>query len=229
LAGLAALGPGIKPGMDAAWQAPLMQHIADHVGPVVGVIDVPTPSGPMGLLHVPPTDDKPFHVLVTAGMSAAPMPVPEDVEAPAHAELLLALPPPWPVEEGAFQDPQAAWPMRVLASIAALPRAYGAWLGAGHTVPNGSPPEPFVPGLDFCGVLVAPPMILAPAHRTFTRPDGAVVALYALLPVFEREMELKLEQGTGALLARFDAKGINDLLEVRRASVAGVLIELLER
>ena len=216
--------------MDSGWQAPLMQHVADHIGPVVGIIEVPTPGGgSLGLLHVPPTDDKPFHVLVTAGMSASRMAVPDDVEAPAWAELLLALPPPWPVEEGAFQDAQTAWPLRILASIAALPKAHDAWLGAGHTVPNGDPPAPFVPGLDFCGVLVAPPMILPPEQRTFTRPDGARVALYALLPLFEREMELKLEQGTGALLKRFDAKGVNDLLNVRRASVAGVLIELLQR
>ncbi|CAN0590623.1 unnamed protein product, partial [Laminaria digitata] len=64
-------------------------------------------------------------------------------------------------------------------------------------------------------------MSLAPEARSFSRADGQRVALYGVLPVFERELELKQQEGASALLKRFDAAGINELLAVERESVAG--------
>lgn len=208
----------------------LAAHIVEHFGPIEGEIPVPTEGGLLTLLHVPPSPDRPFHTLVTCGLSAEAMAVPDDQpDLPRFAELLLLLPFQWPVDEAGIQHPRTAWPLRVLASVASFPHAQGAWLGAGHSLPNGHPPAPFAPDLDFCGVVLAPPMSLAPPARSFVREDGVSVALYALLPVFERELELKQEQGASALLKRFDAAGVNELLQVRRASVAGALIELLQR
>ena len=48
-----------------------------------------------------------------------------------------------------------------------------------------------------------------------------------IVPIFERELELKLEQGVEALFERFDRAGVNELLDVQRSSVAGLLVELL--
>lgn len=207
----------------------LMDHVARHYGAIEGELRVPTEAGLMPLLHVPPTPEVPFHALVTAGLSGYEMAVPDDAEGAARfAELLVLLPFDWPVERG-LEHPKTSWPLRVLASIAAFPVAFGAWLGEGHSMPNGDPPEPFVPGLDFCGVVVVPPMSLPPAARRFTRPDGAEVAMLAVLPVFERELELKQEQGTPELLRRFDAAKVNELLDVERRSVAGMLLEMLDR
>lgn len=207
----------------------LREHLASHFGPPQGEIRVPTEAGPLTLLHVPPTPEVPFHVLVTAGASAAEMAVPEEAEdVGRHAELMLLLPFDWPVERG-LEGAHTAWPLRVLASIAAFPAAYEAWLAPGHSLPNGDPPGPFVPDLDFCGVVIAPPMSLPPQARRFARPDGVQVELLAVLPVFERELELKQEQGAAELLRRFDAAGVNELLDVSRQSVAGMFIELLDR
>ncbi len=208
----------------------LLAHIAAHHGAVQGEIPVPTSGGDLTLLHVPPTPDRPFHTLVSCGLSAAPMAVPDDqAEVPTFAELMLLLPFQWPVDEAGFQHPATAWPLRVLASIASFPHTQNAWLAAGHSLPNGDPPAPFAKGLDFCGVMLAPPMSLAPEARSFVRADGQRVALYGVLPVFERELELKQQEGASALLKRFDAAGINELLAVDRESVAGALIELLQR
>ena len=62
----------MQPLSDEAKEA-LLQHVAASYGPIDGEITMPTPVGPVTLLHVPPTPDVPFHALVTAGMSAAPM------------------------------------------------------------------------------------------------------------------------------------------------------------
>lgn len=208
----------------------LVEHLEANLAKVEGEIQVPTEAGPLTVLHAPPTPDTPFHVLLTAGASAQPMAVPEDVEPEVarHAEFMLLLPFDWPVEAGLGQS-ATAWPSRVLASIASFPAAFEAWLAPGHTLPNGDPPGPFVPDLDFCGVMIAPPMSLPPDARRWVRTDGTEVALHAVLPVFERELELKRSEGAGALLRRFDRAGVNELLDVTRKSVGGVLIELLDR
>lgn len=215
--------------MSADFEHALRAHVVAHCGPIAGEIAVPTETGSMTLLHVTPTPDRPFHTLVTSGLSAQPMAVPaEETEVPRFAELMLLLPFDWPVEDAAAHNTPEVWPLRVLASNAAFPAKYDAWLGAGHTLPNGEPPTRFVPNLDFCGVLIAPPMSLDPDDRTFVRSDGAHVTLYAVLPVFERELELKRNEGTSALFDRFDTAAVNELLDVQRDSVAGTLIEILK-
>lgn len=212
----------------AAAHEALLDHVTEHIGTVEGIIDVPTPLGAVGVMHVAPTESKPWHALITSGLSSAPMTLPEDVDdVPRLAELMVALPPDWPVDGAGLSRPATAWPIRVLASIATFPAQSGSWLGPGHTLPNGDPPQPFVNGLDFCGVLIAPALTVPPEARHFNGPFGAV-GLYGLVPVFAREMEFKLEQGAPALLHRFDEKGVNELLEVRRPAVAGILIELLD-
>ncbi len=216
--------------MSFEFESALRAHVATHCGPIEGEIAVPTETGPMTLLHVTPTPDRPFHTLVTSGLSAQPMAVPpEETEVPRFAELMLLLPFDWPVEAAAAHNSPEVWPLRVLASNAAFPAKYEAWLGAGHTLPNGEPPARFVPNLDFCGVLIAPPMSLHPEDRSFVRQDGERVTLYAVLPVFERELELKRKEGTSALFDRFDAAAVNELLDVERDSLAGTLIEILKR
>ena len=212
----------------AAAHEALLDHVTRHIGTVEGIIDVPTPLGVVGVLHVAPTESKPWHVLITSGLASAPMALPDDVDdVPAFAELLIALPPDWPVDGPALSRAATAWPTRVLATIATVPAQSGSWLGPGHTLPNGDPPQPFVPGLDFCGLLVAPPLTLPPEARAFDGPMGEV-ALYGLVPLFSREMEFKLEHGAPALMQRFDDKGVNELLDTGRRAVAGILIELLE-
>lgn len=206
----------------------LISHVNTYIGGIAGVLRVPAPQGtPIDLLHVPPTEHKPFHVFVTAGLSAAPMAVPDDDPAPRWAELLLSLPPDWPLAPEAFEDERHRWPLELLARLAAFPHATGHWLGVGHTFPNSDPPQPYVPGLDFCAALVAPPLTVFPEVRQLVRASGETVCLWGVVPIFERELELKLEQGVEALLARFDDAGVNELLNVGRRSVAGLLVELL--
>ena len=209
-----------------------LQHIADHVGPVGGIISVaPVVPGlpPIDLVHVGPTDTKPWHVLVTLGMSARAMQVPAELpdELP-YAELILGLAPDWPLDPTSLTDPAFRWPVRLLATLASFPAASGQWLSVGHTVPNGDPPRPYVEGLGFCGAMLAPPITVLPEFRMLEVSAEKTVAFFAVVPLFEREMELKVADGTKALLERFDQKNICELLDVRRRSVAGTLIEMLE-
>ena len=204
-----------------------MAHVTEYVGPVEGVLRVPASDGAIDLLHVSPTEHKPYHVFVSSGLSAAPMAVPEDDPTPRWAELLLSLPFDWPLTPDALAALDHRWPLELLARLAVFPHAHGGWLGAGHTFPNADPPEPYVPSLDFCAALIAPPLTVFPEFCTLERPSGETMAIWGVVPIFERELELKLERGAEALYARFDDAGVNELLDVGRPSVAGLLVELL--
>ena len=208
----------------------LIDHVSRYMGQVAGVLRVPASKGaPIDLLHVPATEHKPYHVFVTAGLSAAPMAVPEGDPTPRWAELLLSLPPDWPLESEALREIEYRWPLELLAGLAAYPHATGRWLGGGHTFPNADPLEPYVPGLDFCAALIVPPLTVFSEARRMVGPSGDQVALWAVVPIFERELELKLAEGVEALLTRFDRAGVNELLDVGRSSVAGLWVELLQK
>jgi len=68
---------------------------------------------------IPPGGDRPWITLVTSGMSERPMHVPDGLEDHAFAELVLALPPDWPLDEGEVSGGGGrTWPADLLRSLA---------------------------------------------------------------------------------------------------------------
>lgn len=205
-------------------------HVAHEIGPVHGIIALgkPRPEAlPLALLHVPATEHKPFQVLVSAGMSAYRMTIPEDVEDdPAdRIELALALPPDWNVQSS---DPNDVWPLRLLARLARFPSEAEEWLCEGHTIPNGNPPHPFSPNTQLSCALIAPPLTLPPEAQAFRAPHGDLRIL-AVVPLYDREVEFKVNEGSQALFERLDEYEITEIIDPERRAVAGgTLFDLLD-
>lgn len=209
-----------------ALEAEVVAHIVRHLGTIEGVFQVPLPGGPpMDLFHVPPTEAKPFHSLVSFGMSHQPMPVPPEADDPARAELMLALPKDW---RFTLNDPHFAWPIRLLAMLAALPARSGSWLGFGHSLQNGDPPKPYAEGTGMSAVLIAPPLSTFPEFQRLELSHGETMGFHAVIPLYPAELDMKNEGGTATLLAHFDKEGVSELLDPGRTSVAGLLIQMLK-
>jgi len=169
-------------------------------------------------VHVIPGCDGEPTTLFTTGMSDLPMAVdPRAHGAPIYAELMLRLPPTWQLEQEALQDERRYWPVRWLKRLARLPHEYATWLGWGHTIPNGDPPQPLAPGVPFAGFIVAPPTSLDENDSTVTAP-GRSVAIYAIYPLHPDEMDYKLEHGADALFERLDQLGVTDEVTPDRPS-----------
>jgi len=168
---------------------------------------------------LPPTPTRPWTTLVTTGMAQRPMAAPPGAEDYRYAELLLALPPEWPLDAEAFADETAYWPVRLLKDLARLPHEYDTWLHLGHTVPNGDPPEPYAGDTTFCGALVAPPASMPEGAEELLLTDGRRIDLLAVIPLWPDEMALKLKKGMERLLLLFDEHGVSEVLEPRRPSV----------
>jgi hypothetical protein len=194
-------------------------HVEAHLGPVAGVFhEIVSDKVHLDVHVVHPTKKRKFHTLVTSGMSDRPMTLPEGVDAHRFAELCISLPADWDLRYEAFEDETVYWPIRWLKMMARLPHDYRTWLGFGHTVPNGDPPEPFAENTDLCCMLVLPPVQLPDAFQLLTTPAGKEVVFYTLVPLYREEMEYKLEKGTEALLNRLDKHGIGGVVDPGRVN-----------
>ncbi|WP_294995533.1 suppressor of fused domain protein [uncultured Stenotrophomonas sp.] len=198
-------------------------HIERHLGPVSGVFhEIISDLVHIDVHVVPANDQFPYLRLVTSGMSDLPMSVPAEVDAavPRYMELMVTLPADWPITQEAFEDERHYWPVRLLKGMARLPHEYDTWLGFGHTIPNGHPSEPYAPGVGFDGAIVLPPVTTPEEFAELVLDDGRTIAFMTLMPLYPEEMDLKLKKGAEALLDRFDAKDIQDVIEPGRTNVA---------
>ena len=116
-------------------------------------------------------------------------------------------------------DEHSHWPTRLLQSLSRLPRERQGWLGWGHTVPNGDPPQPLAPHTQLCGVIVAP-SLLVPVAFYELNIDGERIAFYSAIPLYLEELELHAREGMAALLERLLHNDINDVVYLKRKNVA---------
>jgi len=136
-----------------------------------------------------------------------------------YAELLLCLPPDWPLTPEAFQNEEHYWPVRWLKKLARFPHLHEGWLGLGHTVPNGDPPEPFAANTRLSGWLVDQPLLF-PADLQKLRAGDKTINFYAIVPLYDEEMTLKVRKGSAALAHLLDRSGVSELIDPARRSVA---------
>jgi hypothetical protein len=134
---------------------------------------------------------------------------------------VLALPPEWKLEQLSVTPPPPdleEWyrPVRWLKMLARLPHEYETWLGFGHTVPNGDPPERFVEATRMRGWIVLPLLSVPEEACTLVLADGRLVNFYAVHALYPEEMSLKLNKGTDALLDAFEAADISEVLQPDR-------------
>lgn len=195
-------------------------HIEEHIGPIETVFhELISDIVHLDVLFVKATPERPYHVLVTSGVSDLPMNVPEGLEELARAELMIALPEIWPLTKKAFKKEANYWPVRWLKQIGRLPHEYNTWIGWGHTIPNGDPPEK-IANTDFIGVMLTPPFLLSPDFFQLRTQQDETISFYNLVPLYAEEMALKLSKGADQLLERFEKQKIDHVLDVTRDNVA---------
>ncbi len=198
----------------------ISEHIERHIGHVDGVFhELISEHVHLDIHIVKATEDRPFHVLVTSGMSNKAMNVPADLTEFAHAELCLLLPEDWSLEHKDWDDENVYWPIRWLKTIARLPHEYNTWIGYGHTIPNGEDAAPFAPGTRLGCILVMPPLSLPEEFEQLQTADGKTIHFYTIAPLYPEEMLFKMKHGVDALTELFDEWGIDDVLDPERPNV----------
>lgn len=165
------------------------------------------------------TEERPFHVLVTSGMSNLPMNTPKNIDVPSYVELMMVLPSFWQIPKKGEVIGDQHWPVQLLRYLAHFPDVYQTWLGFGHTIPNDDPPIPFANDTLLCGSIILSSCYMPEEFQTLSL-GGKTIQFFSVVPLYQEEMELKVKQGSDELLSLFDQNNINDLVIPDRMNVA---------
>jgi Suppressor of fused protein (SUFU) len=199
--------------------ASISAHVESCTGPIALVWHEQDSDGlHIDVHHVPAAPEREFELLVTSGMSEFPMNAPEQMASFRYAELCVLLPQGWPITESSLQTAEYGWPFWLLKRSARYPIENRTWIGYGHTMGNGG--ESFAPDTSLDSVILLPPFSLPEHFSRFEGPGGRRIHFWALVPLYSDERVLAREQGSAALLQRFDRSGISDIIAPQRINVA---------
>ena len=150
---------------------------------------------------VPPSAERDYYTLVTMGMGAHRMNVPEELAEYKleRAELAIALPPDWKLDEESLKNERWYWPIGLLKILARLPISNDTWLGFGHTMDKQSP---FAEDTKLCAAILTGLQGVEEGGEVCALPSGEEVNFYQVIPLYHNEMEYKMEHDADALLEK---------------------------
>ena len=190
-------------------------HIETRFGKFKNVFhELVSPDIHVDICIIDPTPERDYYVLVTMGMGAHCMNVPKELidNKIDRAELLIALPPDWEIQNG---DERWYWPIRCLKVLARLPGESDTWLGYGHTVSN---EEPYAENTELCGVMLTMPYYFGQEAAVCKLPDGDEINFYQVLPLYKNEMDFKVSNDAETLEDRFP-EDFDMVLDINRKNV----------
>lgn len=218
--------------VERQWQPPIYgdeslekieQHISKYIGePKYVLHEIVSDIVHIDVHYIEPSDKRNYHTFVTTGMSLIPMNVPEGVENAdnyRYSELMICLPPSWPVSNEAFKDHNNYWPIKWLKMLARFPYEYNTWLWWGHTMPNGDPAQQIAENNKFSGVIILPPIRVDSEFTSLEINKNKTIYFFSVVPLYEEEMNYKLKYGADALTEKFDKNGITELIDINRVNV----------
>ena len=180
------------------------QHIQNTFGDFENVFhELVSPDIHVDICVVPPSEERDYYTLVTMGMGAHRMNVPEELAEYKleRAELVIALPPDWKLDGESMEEERWYWPIGLLKVLARLPIASDTWLGWGHTMDKQSP---FAEGTKLKAAILTGPQGVEKGGEVCTLPSGEEVNFYQVIPLYQDEMEYKMEHDADALLEKME-------------------------
>ena len=193
------------------------RHIEEHFGPFKNVFhEIASPDIHVDIVIIEPTPQRNYYTLVTVGMGARKMDIPEDLGEYRleQAEIMVSLPPDWKFD--GLNDEKWYWPLRWLKILARLPGEEKTWLGWGHTIPNDGP---FSESTRLSAVMLIYPSAFGEESFECELPSGGRVNFYQVLPLYNEEVEYKLQHDAEALLDLMDDGDLEFVKLTRKAAV----------
>jgi hypothetical protein len=212
--GLSALREG------AVFGEEIKAHVEEHLGKIrSGFQEKWGDTSSPDVLFVRASMEQPYHVFFTCGVSDTPMSVPERMVEYSRTELVIALPQSWPLGAKSIRNEESHWPMKWLKRVGRLPQDQKTWIGKGHTISNGDPWKP-IADTNFTGALTLSPFGLPPEFFHLQTQKGERITFYYLFPLYQEEIDLKLQKGSEALEKLFHKHNVDFILDPARMNVA---------
>ena len=179
-------------------------HIQQYFGKFENVFhELSSPDIHVDICVVPPSEERDYYTLVTMGMGAHRMNVPEELAEYKleRAELAIALPGNWKLKREDLKNERWYWPIRLLKTLARLPIASDTWLGFGHTMDH---EEDFAKDTKLCAAILTGPQGTEEGSEVCVLPGGEEVNFYQVIPLYRDELEYKMEHDADALLDKMN-------------------------
>ena len=190
------------------------EHIEQYFGKFENVFhELDSPDIHVDICVVPPSEERNYYTLVTMGMGAHRMNVPEELAEYKleRAELAIALPGNWKLKHEDLKNERWYWPIRLLKTLARLPIASDTWLGFGHTMDH---EDDFAKDTKLCAAMLTGPQDTEDGSEVCILPSGEEVNFYQVIPLYRDELEYKLAHDADALLDKMN--GISFVVEPDR-------------
>lgn len=180
------------------------KFIADNFGNYDKIFhEIISPNIHLDIIIIPPTEKSNCYRLVTMGMGAHKMNVPENLRRnnSERAELVISLPPTWNINSSKEED---YWPIRCLKQVARLPIECNTWLGYGHTISLDEKNTNYASNTKFCSIILLPILDKNKKQLNLKMGNKSKINFYQLVPLYKEELEYKNNNAVDALLNLFN-------------------------
>ncbi len=180
------------------------EHIEKYFGKYDNVMhELVSPDIHIDICVIPPRKEHEYYTLVTMGMGAFKMPVPEDKEYEdlKRAELLVNLPSDWHLDRESLKEEKWYWPIRLLKYMARSPLNNDLYFCWGSTM-EFDDIESFDESTKLCTAITLSPGVFGEPSYECRLPNGEVVNFYQAIPLYREELTYKIENSVDKLLQK---------------------------
>lgn len=193
------------------------KYIKDSIGEFDKVYhELYSPDIHVDILIIPPTEKQNYYKLVTMGMGAYKMNVPDIIKGQGYdrAELVMYLPPDWNLK---FKTEEDGWVIRQLKLIARTAIEENSWVGFGHTFSGDAEATiPFANNTKLSSTVLLYALDKDYEQLHFHLPNKDRINFYQVFPLYKEELEYKQKYGTEALMRLFDDEDIIPIVNINR-------------
>ena len=166
---------------------------------------------------IQPNELHPYLVLFTNGMSSRSMNTPEGSEDWRFAELVIHLPPDWPLPRDFGPDSPYRWPIEWLRKMAYYPHINKTWLGRpAAIVSSDEPPRALGANTNQSCLLMVPDF--ANLSQPLKQADGSLIHFFTLVPLYTDERDYEMKYGMKSFFEKFIAAKVPMTVEPSRPS-----------
>lgn len=177
--------------------------------------EIVSPDIHLDIIIVPPSEKNNYYKLITMGMGAYSMNIPDRLKEYEleRAELVLYLPPVWNIKSDKEED---YWPIRQLKVLARLPIQCNTWLGYGHTVASDEEYTSYASNTKFCCMLLLDALDNNYENLDLRMKTKGKINFYQLIPLYKEELEFKRNNDVAKLLELFDDEDLIPVVNTNR-------------